>query len=98
MLATFVAMLAPATRRIGAVALMPWVGLLGVELGLGLGAPPASRTASTRRRGDRHAGRAGPLAIRRAALLVLGAGAGYVGDRLRDHERVLRGDRARRAR
>ncbi len=94
MLATFVAMVATGdARRIGAVALMPWVGLLGVELGLGLGAL---------------AGLAGTilylvaveiegtpdgtisLGIRLVALAGLGAAAGFGGRRIAVSERAHR--------
>ena len=77
---------------IGAIGFTPWVMLTAGELGIGggiLAAGVATGLYSIVAAID--TGPAGPLAIvvRAAAFLVVGAGAGYVGNRLRDRERVL---------
>ena len=90
---TFGAMLALGDAAgIGAIGFTPWVMLTAGELGIGggiLAAGVATGLYSIVAAVD--TGPAGPLAIsvRAAAFLVLGAGAGYVGNRLRDRERVL---------
>jgi len=84
--ATFGAMLAAGDAgRIGAVALVPWVGLLGVELGVAAGAAAGAAALGLYVAAAELAG--GPLGalvlgVRAATLVAAGAAAGAVGNRL----------------
>ncbi len=90
---TFAAMLALGDAAgIGAIGFAPWVMLIAGELGIGGGVLAAGvATGLYAIVAAVDTGPAGPLAIsvRAAAFLVVGAGAGYVGNRLRNDERVL---------
>ena len=90
---TFGAMLALGDAAgIGAIGFTPWVMLIAGELGIGggiLAAGVATGLYSIVAAIDTRPGRPARDLVRAAAFLVLGAGAGYVGNRLRDRERVL---------
>jgi signal transduction histidine kinase len=93
-LATFAAMLGLGDAgRIGAIALVPWVGLLGVELGpLGGALAGAAATALYVAAAEIVGGPSGPfeLAVRAGSLVALGLGAGAAGRRLAASERAQR--------
>jgi signal transduction histidine kinase len=79
--------------RLGTVTLAPWVALIGFDLGVFGGAAGAlgafalwlALASSQNATVD-----SVQIAVRVGALLVLGVGAGLVGDRLRDSERAQR--------
>ena len=92
--ATFGAMLALGdARRLGAIALVPWVGVLGLELGALAGATAgAAATGLYVLAAEAVGGSTGPLelAVRTAALVGVGAAAGVAGGRLAASERAQR--------
>jgi len=92
--ATFGAMLALGdARRLGAIALVPWVGVLGLELGALAGATAgAAATGLYVLAAEIVGGSTGPLelAVRTAALVGVGAAAGVAGGRLAASERAQR--------
>ncbi len=87
---TFGAMLLfDALPTLGAVALAPWVGLIGLDTGMLGGAAVAifatGLWVAASEIGDSPTG-LGPLVVRLVTFTVLGVGAGFVGGRLRESE------------
>jgi len=96
LLLTFAAMIGfDAQGKLGAVALAPWVGLIGFDLGLTGGALAASLALAlwVIATADQASGSltAFPIIVRVAAFGLMGIGSGIAGGRLRASEEAQRG-------
>ncbi|MGZ4334826.1 MAG: sensor histidine kinase [Gaiellaceae bacterium] len=87
---TFGAMLLfDAESKLGAVALAPWVGLMGLDAGIAGGlVATAVATSLWATAAELQAGATGafPIGVRVVSFLLLGVGSGLVGERLRTSE------------